>query len=315
MIAIKRITVIAVALITFIVSCWLLLGYRLPGGTQFWQSLQNAGHAILFFVIAFIVCSLLHVSRYKRSPMLSALFALSASILFGGAVEIVQGFVGREPSWGDLWLDAQGAIAGICIFLVLFTKRVSRVVSLMLAGALIFNSLSLPIRWLIAEQQRALCFPVIADFENRWLTLFIDDRSKAKARVVATPEVWHNNVSGRVLQTVFGEGRWPSVVFFEPEPNWQGHSSFSFEVFNPADTPVKLSLRIDDTAYSNTYKDRFNTSIEVKPGYSKVSIPFSQIVALKSGRQMDMSSINQLILFTGRQKTPVTLYFDDFKLN
>lgn len=311
----KRITVVLIALATIVVSCWLLLEYRLPGNSQFWRSLQNAGHAILFFIIAFVFCGLLHATRFKRSPFMSAFIALTASMIFGGAVEIVQGFIGREPSWSDMWLDAQGAIAGICVFLVIFARKAPRVVALVLASALVFNSLSLPLRWLIAEQQRARSFPVLADFENRWLSMFVEGRSKAKTKVEPTPKQWQNNPSGRVLKAVFAEGRWPSVIFFELEPDWSGFNEFAFDVYNPQAAPVALSLRIDDQAYSRKYSDRYNATLELRPGHTKIKLPFAEVKALKSGREMDLSRVNQIILFTGRQNQPVTLYFDNFKLN
>ncbi|MDO6421114.1 VanZ family protein [Saccharophagus degradans] len=314
MFAYKRFAIVAIALATVLVSCWLLLSYRLPGNTHFWQSLQNAGHAILFFAIAFVFSALLAATRYKNKPFHIAFVVLVASLVFGGLVELIQGFIGREPSWSDMWLDAQGAIAGICVYLALFTRRVSRIVATVLAAALLFNSLSLPIRWLIAEHQRGQCFPVIADFENRWLSMFVDGRSKAKAKIVPTPTIWANNKSGRVLSVEFGRGRWPSVVFYELEPDWSAYNNFVFEAYNPQATPVTLSLRITDKSYSRKYSDRFNAQLELVPGYNEIKIPLARISQLKSGREMDLSQVDELIVFTGKQTPPVTLYLDHFRL-
>lgn len=314
MFAYKRFAITAIALVTLLISCWLLLSYRLPGNTHFWQSLQNSGHAILFFAVAFVFSSLLTLTRYKTRPYFIATGVFVVCLVFGGLVEVIQGFIGREPSWGDMWLDAQGTAAGIAVFGVIFTRSFSRIVASVLAAALLFNSLSLPIRWLIAEQQRDEHFPVIADFENRWLTMFVDGRSRAKASVVSTPPAWSNNLSARVLQVKFDKGRWPSVVFFELVPNWSNYDALVFDAYNPHDTAVALSLRITDENYSHKYSDRFNTQVEITPGHNRIEIPFSQIEQLRSGRVMDLTKIDELIVFTGKQKSTVTLYLDHFRL-
>ena len=52
---------------------------------------------------------------FRGIPRPSA--ALSA-IALGAAVEVIQGFIGRDPSWGDLLADALGVATALVIWIV-----------------------------------------------------------------------------------------------------------------------------------------------------------------------------------------------------
>jgi len=75
-----------------------------------WDKLN---HALAFFSLA--VCA-----RYSglrvRWPVLAVVVAL---LLYGGAIELVQGQVGRDADWADLLADGVGVAVGMVATLLL----------------------------------------------------------------------------------------------------------------------------------------------------------------------------------------------------
>ncbi|MEH6697574.1 MAG: VanZ family protein [Brevundimonas sp.] len=67
---------------------------------------DKAGHFLSFYVL-----TLLYALALPRVPR----WALAAAlVLAGGGIEIVQGFVGREPDWKD-WIADMAGIAAVLI--------------------------------------------------------------------------------------------------------------------------------------------------------------------------------------------------------
>lgn len=53
----------------------------------------------------------------------AALWLLPLTTLYGGLIELTQPHVNRWGEWGDFWADTAGAIAGMCLGLVIFWVR------------------------------------------------------------------------------------------------------------------------------------------------------------------------------------------------
>lgn len=90
-----------------------LLGLMLaPGGTIESEQLiwDKAAHFIAFGLILWSFGVL-----FRRIPRT---WAALLAIALGAAVEVIQGFVGRDPSWGDLLADALGVATALVIWLV-----------------------------------------------------------------------------------------------------------------------------------------------------------------------------------------------------
>ena len=50
---------------------------------------------------------------FRRLPRL---WAASAAVIIGAAVEVMQHFTGRDPSWGDLLADILGVAAALALW-------------------------------------------------------------------------------------------------------------------------------------------------------------------------------------------------------
>jgi VanZ family protein len=92
-----------------------------------WGELKPSGQGpegwdkVLHFTAYFGLAGIATVALARRKPALWAAFALAA---FGGILEIVQGFVGRDAEWGDEFANIVGVCAGLAAGLL--TLRVMR---------------------------------------------------------------------------------------------------------------------------------------------------------------------------------------------
>lgn len=81
-----------------------------PGGTIEAEEIiwDKAAHFIAFGLILWSLGVL-----FRRLPRT---WAALLAILLGGAVEVVQRYVGRDPSWGDLLADVLGVAVALLIW-------------------------------------------------------------------------------------------------------------------------------------------------------------------------------------------------------
>ncbi|MDO9079148.1 MAG: VanZ family protein [Brevundimonas sp.] len=83
-----------------------------PGGTIEAETLiwDKAAHFIAFGLILWSLGVL-----FRRLPRT---WAALLAVALGAAVEVVQRYVGRDPSWGDLLADVLGVATALLIWLV-----------------------------------------------------------------------------------------------------------------------------------------------------------------------------------------------------
>ena len=74
-------------------------------------------HFALYAVLAFTTSRAAggrEADREDRGSdaLVAAVVGFAVAVVFGGAMEWLQGTLGRDPSWGDLLADMGGAVAG-----------------------------------------------------------------------------------------------------------------------------------------------------------------------------------------------------------
>ncbi|WP_332677709.1 VanZ family protein [Brevundimonas sp.] len=97
----------AVVLLVVVVGSMIGPFQNIEAASNIWD---KAAHFVSFGLILWSIGVL-----WRRLPR--TLAALSALAL-GGAVEIVQGMVGRDASWGDLLADALGILAALLLWAI-----------------------------------------------------------------------------------------------------------------------------------------------------------------------------------------------------
>lgn len=137
---------------------------------------------------------------------------------------------------------------------------------------------------------------------------------------------WTGNVSfsektgtrgGASLMVQFTTGRYSGAKLYDFPRDWEGYQWLAFEVFNPAEAAVSLTIRINDRIHDqegHQYSDRFNKKLLVDPGWNHFEIPLVEVEQAPSNREMDLNNVFGLGLFTTNLKEPRVLLFDYFRL-
>lgn len=97
--------------------------------------------------------------------------------------------------------------------------------------------------------------------------------------------------------------------------NWSGYDFFSFHVFNPSETTIRLVLRIDDQKDALNYSDRYNRGFQIVPGHNKIIIDLDELKTSGSDRVMNLKYIHRLMAFMSHPDKPHTVYLDYFLLS
>jgi VanZ family protein len=96
----------------FVAACAFALWRALSSGDDGFRLIpwDKAKHFIVFYVLSGLASLALPQSRLSRIGLVM--------LAFGGAIEILQGFVGRDASWFDLLADGCGISAAFGPMLV-----------------------------------------------------------------------------------------------------------------------------------------------------------------------------------------------------
>src|SRR5690606_20793483 len=108
-------------------------------------------------------------------------------------------------------------------------------------------------------------FPLLGDFESVWTSRFFERRYHGKFTRTPAPESWLSNQS-MVARVDFHPGSWPGLAAFDLRGNWGQYDNFVFEVFNPHQQILELTVRIHDTFHNHQHDDRFNITLKLEPG-------------------------------------------------
>ncbi len=310
------------ALAGIVFLLWVLAVGRPPRPTMLWHELYNLGHIPLFGVIALLA---LEVSRgllpgFNARPFSHYLIAFVSVAVISLVSEIVQlDLPGRKAEVQDAVHNLIGAVCFLAIRSAIdpgYRSQGNRAPRGLLVGAALFALFVSS--WDLIELawhygMRAAAVPVVVDFDSRWQQPFIRPL-RASLTIVSAPDEWRGNGGQRVAEIQFPHEPWPGVTIVEPYPDWTGYHTLRVRIFSPGAEPVPLTFRIDDARHNQEHKDRFNRTVNIEPGLNDLSFALDDIRRAPADREMDVSEITQIILFTSRPDQPFRLYLSDIWL-
>lgn len=263
--------------------------------SRVWNEIWNTGH-----IAAFLICWTFVFNLFARVSRLSwlklAILVIVTTLVIAELIEIVQGWIGRDQEWQDVWDSAVGATLAL-----VFTSR--QIHELVLRARLFWRSLALvllvaipwPIWTNLADaviMQRQ--FPVISNFTTPFeITRWRGNRAHLAIR--SGPE------KRAYLSVTFQPGKYSTVTLKYFHRNWQAYHKLVLELRNPDSKPYPVILRIHDRLHKLHHyalSDRFNRQIMLKPGTQRVVIPLSAVRNAPRTRKMDMRHLEELDLFT-----------------
>ncbi|MCU7849638.1 MAG: hypothetical protein KZQ89_16930 [Candidatus Thiodiazotropha sp. (ex Lucinoma kastoroae)] len=213
--------------------------------------------------------------------------------------------IGREASLYDLLMNAMGVTAGGFLFSGIIRRSIPRGLSVLAAVLLFVIAFSGPLYWLFVSQVRNTNFPMLVNLEGMAASAFLQGSNGGDVRIINRPANWPADIAAdqeHCTIVLLEEGAWPGVRLIEPEPDWRGYQSLELSLYSEQQRMLPLSLRINDRAHNNQFKDRFNQRLELSYGYNHFTIPLKEIEKSPSGRRLDLSTITNLLIFgTKRQ--------------
>lgn len=283
----------------------LALNARLPPSPRILVVLHDAAHAPFGAALALLAWAALGLRRAPPEATTRHLVAFALALAVGAIVEVAQAFVGRGPSFHDLWTDALGAACALGA-LAWGSARAAADAATRRHGirgaavALASGALALApiVEAGAAYARRAGQFPVLVGLEWPLDDYFIDEQPADVARV-RLPEGWRApGDPRRSLRVSLAPGSWPAIPHAEPARDWRGFGAVALDVTNPSAERLQLILRIHDAGGGPDSPQRFVARFSVAPGVRQVlRVPLDAVAAGPGARRLDLSRVAGLILF------------------
>ncbi|MEW6417428.1 MAG: hypothetical protein AB1480_04820 [Nitrospirota bacterium] len=107
---------------------------------------------------------------------------------------------------------------------------------------------------------------------------------------------------------------YPGLTPIFKENDWRGFKALCFDIYNPEEKQVQVSVRVDDKKDYPEYKDRYNKRFILNQGMNQISIPLNTLVTSGKDRNLNLKNIYRLLIFTASPEKRVTLYLDYIRL-
>ena len=106
---------------------------------------------------------------------------------------------------------------------------------------------------------------------------------------------------------------YPGVTFLDFDNDWRNYKRLAFDIFSMQPEPFNLVLRIDDTLNPD-YRDRYNSSIIITPGYNQITIPLTDLVATGTKRKLKLNNINSVSFFLASPRKKHSFFLDNCRI-
>jgi len=117
------------------------------------------------------------------------------------------------------------------------------------------------------------------------------------------------------LQLALYPSDYPGLAFKLGINNWSPYRSLSFDIYNPADEEISITVRIDDKEDCPNFDDRHNKSFIIKSGLNGIRIPLDSLMTSDGNRTLDLKKIYAFLIFMSHPQKKCVLYIDYVHLN
>lgn len=275
------------------------------------REIYNFGHTPLFIIIAFSTCYIASNYIRRKKLMLSSVFL--ACLVYGGLVEILQQYVGREASWLDFIFDTIGTVIGILLYAAFYLYNKKRLLLIALSVILLALALTKPLSFFYSINKTNKNFPLLFDGEHIFSKRSIS-AINATTTIKKSAKEWKSNPSN-ILSIHFLRHQSSGVSLIQTQQDWSTYSYFMMDVYNPNHYAINIVLRIHDQQHNNQYHDRFNHTYTIHPGYSKIQLLVDYIEKQPAHRRINLHKVAGVILFIPASSNEHTLYIDNIYLH
>ena len=140
------------------------------------------------------------------------------------------------------------------------------------------------------------------------------DRIFWKCHTLISLSEEHATHGSRCLRMELYPSSYPGVTPMLQDYDWSRFRALAFDVYNPEERNIDLTVRIDDKKDYPEYKDRYNGSFILREGRNKIEIPIESIITSGTKRKLDSRTVLRLIIFLAEPRVKTELYLDYVRL-
>lgn len=266
-----------------------------------YRALWDLGH-FAFFALLLVLIQMHRPLVHWRQWLLVGGMVL----IIGGAIEFVQAQIGRDGTWADVWHNLIGA--GLGLF---WGQKANRKVWVgrWVASLALVPSLAFTAKLALVQYESAQQFPLLAGFETQ--------RELLRWKGAATRTNEYASEGQHSLKIEFGTTKYSGISFNYFLGDWRTYERLSMDIYNPDTQPLTVVLRVHDHAHDrgeSAYHDRFNTRLQIQPGWNYHSLALAEIKQAPRAREMNFQQMRTLGLFTVELPAPRVIYLDNLRL-
>lgn len=161
---------------------------------------------------------------------------------------------------------------------------------------------------------RAGAFPIVVDLTADWQEPFITVEH-AELFVGKGPPAWERRAGRPVAVVLFDGTPGGGVTVDEPYKDWGGFDIMSIHLYSVAETPIEMTLRIDDRTRAPPPDERVERRLVVTPGANDFYIPLDNLQTTPSGRKMNMETVRRFGFYLAEEHAPVRIYMHHVRIS
>lgn len=279
------------------------------------QALWNLGHVVYFALLAVIITGVLNY--YRVAPGRIWLICILVTSLLGVSIELIQDDIGRNFDIHDLARNSCGVL-----LVLVFQPYLVNEIPLRLRRFLQFFTMSFllllvaPLLVNISDEIIAVNqFPVLSSFETpfelqRW-------EGNSEFEILEQPGITSKPMMKIKLSA---QKRYPGVNMEYLIGDWHNYKFISIELYFPGSISLPLYIKVYDHRHRTVnptfrYNDRFNHRFILRTGWNRLKIKLQDIKKAPEERDMVMTEIANISLFSKRLIQPQYLYLDKIYLS
>lgn|GEM_PF-5036068 len=297
---------IGISLAVFALGIGLPLMWDLPGHWRLIGALQNSGHAVLFFAMAWCLA-------WRNIHAYAVLIGLC---VLGVGIEGVQYFIGKDCDIHDVLLDNLGAVSGVLAFKAYARRTLNLAIVPLGLMAVAFY---IPCFIALCYLQQWRNFPTLVTFDEVGRNYLIDHHEGSEYALTTLPGEFTQQAAPanrtQVLKLRCPAQNWPGVALIDLAPNWLGFNFLQMDVWLADKTPIQLGLALRGLHNQSDHHD-VSQHFPLQPGYNRVRWPLKDIAGAATDANL-LTSIDKIIIFCMPEHTRMgdsELYLGAIKL-
>jgi hypothetical protein len=147
------------------------------------------------------------------------------------------------------------------------------------------------------------------DFETEEIL----DTLSWKCKTIFSLSDKHATSEQKCLEMNLYPSPYPGIALSNFNPDWSRHDTLKFDIYNQEDISLRLTIRIDD-AKDPSYNGRYNHPIILSPGMNHISILLNSLHTSETDRKINLTNVQQVILFLKQPEKKQTIYLDNIRL-